>query len=92
MTATQALDYTGPENRGECGFCRKEENGYAKRNEKGDWTAACWACVKPENAGQAQPKREPVGSTFTDTNDADTDKPAKKSRGITPSSYRPKTA
>jgi hypothetical protein len=92
MKAVEALDYTGPENRGECGFCHKEEGGYAKKDADGTWQAACWLCVKPESSGAAQTKRAPVGSTFTDTNDADTDKPAKKSRGIAPSSHRPKTS
>ena len=44
-----ALVYTFPEDRGKCGFCGKEENGYAKKDENGKWQAACWECVKPKH-------------------------------------------
>lgn len=40
------LEHTTPENRGVCGFCGKEEGGYAKQ-KNGVWVAACWNCVKP---------------------------------------------
>ena len=30
-----------------CGFCGKEEHGYAKQDAKGRWKPACWSCVKP---------------------------------------------
>ncbi len=86
---TKALDYTGPENRGKCGFCGKEEGGYAKKDTNGMWQAACWPCVKPENAGAVQQKRNLVGTVYTDTRD---DKPAvKKSPGIAPATHRPRT-
>lgn len=84
------LDYTGPENRGTCGFCGGEEGGYAKNDDNGTWQAACWPCVRPETAGLAQPKRNIVGTVFTDTED---DKPEpKKSKGMSPSTHRPKTS
>jgi hypothetical protein len=89
MTITQALDYTGPENRGKCGFCGKEEGGYAKKDANGEWQAACWPCVKPKNATAVQSKRNLVGTAFTDTSD---DKPAaRKSPGMAPSAHRPRT-
>jgi hypothetical protein len=86
------LGYTGPENRGRCGFCNGEEGGYAKKDGKGEWQAACWPCVRPDTAGLEQPKRQTVGTVYTDV-DADTpeEKPkTKKSQGMAPSSHRPK--
>jgi len=62
--------HTFPEARGTCGFCGREENGYAKKDSSGKWVAACWKCVKPANAGAAQTKRKMVGTVYTDT-DAD---------------------
>ena len=44
-----ATAHTSPEDRGKCGFCDKEENGYAKKDENGKWQAACWECVKPKH-------------------------------------------
>lgn len=68
-------EYTTPENRGVCSFCGREENGYAKKDAKGNWQPACWPCVKPESSGAAQPKRNPVGSVFTEPDkDLDTSK------------------
>lgn len=85
-----ATAYTFPEERGVCGFCGKEENGYAKRDTNGKWQAACWPCVRPESAGAAQPKRKLVGTVFTDA-DVDIYQPvAKKNPGMPPSTYRPK--
>ena len=82
-----ALDYTGPENRGVCGFCGKEENGYAKRDANGNWQAACWPCVKP--AGRMkQEKRVQVGTTYTDVDEPEVKK--KKNPGMAPSTHRPK--
>ena len=63
----KALEWTSPEDRGICGFCGKEENGYAKKDDKGKWLSACWDCVRPASAGAPQPKRKLVGTTFTDT-------------------------
>jgi hypothetical protein len=85
------LDYTWPGERGVCGFCGKEEGGYAKKDANGEWQAACWPCVRPEGAGAAQPKRKLVGTIFTDA-DAEEEMPkaVKKSPGIAPSTNRPK--
>jgi len=88
---TKALIYTGPENRGECGFCHGEEGGYAKRDSEGNWQAACWPCVKPESSGTTLQKRAVVGTVFTDTNATDDKPETRKSRGVAPSSHRPKT-
>lgn len=57
------LEYTGPENRGVCGFCGGEEGGYAKKDDNGKFRPACWPCVRPATAGLTQPKRNTVGST-----------------------------
>lgn len=38
--------HTDPETRGKCGFCGKEENGYAIRDGQGKFKAACWKCCK----------------------------------------------
>lgn len=86
-----ATAYSFPEDRGSCGFCGKEENGYAKRDDSGNWLSACWPCVKPENAGASQQKRTPVGTTFTEDLDAE-DRVVKKPKaiGIAPASRRPK--
>lgn len=87
----EATAYTFPEDRGVCGFCGKEENGYAKKDAKGNWQPACWPCVRPASAGAAQSKRTTVGTVYTDV-DADVDeKPApKKNPGLAPSTHRPK--
>jgi hypothetical protein len=86
------LDYTGPENRGECGFCGKEEGGYAKKDANGKWQAACWLCVRPTAASAPQPKRNTVGTVFTDTDLDEPETPKKnKSKGMAPSTTRPKT-
>lgn len=55
------LEYTTPESRGACGFCGKEENGYAKRDEKGNWKACCWKCIKPDVI-PPDPVRRKVGT------------------------------
>lgn len=88
------LAHTWPDARGKCGFCGKEENGYAKKDANGIWQAACWSCVRPEGAGAPQPKRQPVGTVFTE--DLDTEeqikkaaKLAKKAPGLAPSAHRP---
>ena len=83
-------EWTSPDNRGVCGFCGGEEGGYAKKNADGVWTPACWPCVRPANSGAAQPKRERVGTAYTDV-DAEEEKPTKaKAKGMAPSTYRPK--
>jgi hypothetical protein len=87
------LAYTFPESRGKCGFCGKEENGYAKRDEKtGKVKAACWKCVRPAAASAPQAKRKPVGTVFVDT-DLDVvaapEPEKKKAPGLAPSTYRP---
>lgn len=89
---SKAFDYTFPGERGVCGFCGKEENGYAKKDPSGTWAAACWPCVRPTAAGAAQPKRNTVGTTYTDVDaDIDTEKViAKKNPGMVPSTHRPK--
>lgn len=60
MNNDPALQHTEPETRGVCGFCGKEEGGYAAQ-KNGKWVAACWDCVKPTQPGPPQ-KRNPVGS------------------------------
>lgn len=91
MANDPALEYTGPENRGICGFCGGEEGGYAKKDAKGKWQAACWPCVRPTSAGAPQPKRVLVGTVYTDDSADEDEKPQKKkSPGMAPSTYRPK--
>jgi hypothetical protein len=85
-----ALAYTFPEERGVCGFCGKEEGGYAKRDSNGKWQAACWKCVKPEHAGSSQVKRETVGTAFTETSVEEEKPKVKKNPGIPPSTHRAK--
>jgi len=85
------LAYTTPDTRGVCRWCGEEEGGYAKKDEKGEWQAACWPCVRPEKAGVAQPKRSSVGTIFTDTDLEESEvKPKKKAPGMAPSTSRPK--
>ena len=89
MKSEEACIHTDPENRGVCGFCGNEEEGYAKPKD-GIWVAACWKCVRPAAAGAAQPKRKIIGTVYTDR-DEDAEEPvAKKKQGMAPSSYRPK--
>jgi hypothetical protein len=84
-----ALVYTFPEDRGKCGFCGGEENGYAKRDANGKWQAACWKCVRPESSSATQVKREKVGTIYTE--ELEEEKPkVKKNPGIPPSTHRPK--
>ena len=59
-------EWTDPDHRGVCGFCGKEEGGYAKRDANGKWTAACWPCVRPTGARAPQAKRATVGTVYTD--------------------------
>lgn len=93
LAADIALSHTWPDERGECGFCGKEENGYAKKDANGEWQAACWPCVRPTEASAPQPKRKPVGTVFTDPDLDDPETVKKtKSKGMAPSSHRPKTA
>jgi len=84
-------EWTSPDNRGKCGFCGKEEGGYAKRDANGKWQPACWPCVKPASSGAAQTKRATVGTVYTE--DRDVEEPEakkKKNLGIAPSTYRPR--
>ena len=92
MVANDATTYTFPDGRGTCGFCGKEEGGYAKKDAAGKWQAACWKCVRPAEVGASQVKRKIVGTVFTDVDaDVDVELPAKKKNpGIPPSNYRPK--
>jgi hypothetical protein len=84
-----ALEYTGPENRGVCGFCGGVEGGYAKRDADGKWQAACWPCVKPAGSF-TQTKRAAVGTVYTDVDADPPEAPKKKNPGMAPSSHRPK--
>ena len=93
MKTNPAIDHTWPDSRGECGFCHKEEGGYAKQDERGVWQAACWNCIKPEPLPPQ--KRKLVGTVFTEDLDTEEqlrkkEKAAKKAPGIPPSEYRPK--
>jgi len=45
---------------GKCGFCSGQEQGYAKKDENGNWKLACWKCVKPKNL-QPPTKRSLTG-------------------------------
>jgi hypothetical protein len=83
-------EWTSPDNRGVCVGCGGVEGGYAKRDPMGHWRAFCWACVKPVNAGAAQPKREMVGTVYTDIDAEEIEKPKKKNPGMAPSKNRPK--
>jgi len=83
-------EWTSPDNRGRCGFCNGEEGGYAKKDAKGVWQAACWPCVKPEKQLKPQ-KREQIGTVFTEDLDAEeTIVKKKKNPGMKPSTHRPK--
>lgn len=66
MGVDSEIAHTSPDLRGQCGFCGKEENGYAKRDAAGKWVAACWLCVRPTIAGTAQSKRKLVGTIYTE--------------------------
>ena len=90
MPNNSALEYTEPGSRGVCGFCRKDEQGYAKKDSKNVWRASCWACVKPVQVGASQVKRETVGTVFTDTNETNPEPKKKKNPGLAPSNHRPK--
>jgi len=81
------LDYTTPDTRGVCGFCGREEGGYAKQ-KNGVWVAACWKCVKPTTTSADQ-KRKPVGTVYTEDLDVEEKLPS-KAPGLSPSTYRPK--
>jgi hypothetical protein len=92
---TAELAHTWPDSRGKCGFCGKEENGYAKRDESGQFRAACWSCINKDRVIGEQPKRKQVGTVFTEDLDTDDqiakrEKATKKAKGIPPSDYRPK--
>jgi hypothetical protein len=85
------LDHTWPDARGKCGFCGKEENGYAKKDVNGKWQATCWPCVRPASAAAAQPKRNTVGTVYTEVGTDEDEKPeSKKNPGMAPSTHRPK--
>jgi hypothetical protein len=83
-----SLEYTGPSDRGRCGFCGGVEGGYAKQDACGTWKAACWECVKP--VPLPPQKRQHVGTIFTEDLDAE-DKIQKRAKGLAPSTHRPKT-
>lgn len=83
-------EWTSPDNRGVCGFCGGEEGGYAKKDANGKWQPACWPCVRPEKSGAAQPKRERVGTIYTEDQDTEEIIKKKKNPGLAPSTYRPK--
>lgn len=89
MKSEQALDYTTPENRDTCGFCGGTENGYAKKDANGEWQAACWMCVRPEKSLE-QPKRETVGTVYTEEEPEEDRPKTKRAPGMAPS-RRPKT-
>lgn len=63
MIQAADLEYTTPENRGKCFFCGGTEEGYAKRDGKGDYRPSCWSCVKPVGVLRDQ-KRRLVGSVI----------------------------
>jgi len=91
-TIEPGCEWTSPDNRGKCGFCGKEEGGYARKDANGTWQPACWNCVKPAQK-TVQEKRKSVGTVFTE--DLDTDVAIKKREreknpGLPPSTTRPK--
>ena len=94
LPSNPALVYTSPEDRGKCGFCGKEEGGYAKRDGNGLWQAACWKCVRPAAASAPQPKRKTVGiipnGVVVIGGDEESATVVGKRQGLAPSSYRPK--
>jgi hypothetical protein len=83
-------EWTDPEHRGRCGFCGGMEGGYAKRNEKGEWTASCWPCVRPKNPPPPMAKRATIGTVYTEIDVDEPEKPKKKNPGLSPSTHRPK--
>jgi hypothetical protein len=83
-------EWTSPDNRGICGFCGKEEGGYALRDENGKWQPACWPCAKPKNAVVPQRKRATVGTVYTDVDADEPEEKKKKNPGMAPCKSRPK--
>lgn len=83
-------EWTSPDNRGVCGFCGKEEGGYAKRDANGKWQPACWPCVRPTTAAAPQAKRATVGTVYTDVDADEPEVKKKKNPGMPPSTHRPK--
>ena len=90
-----AADHTEPDCRGNCGFCSNQEDGYAKIDGDGKLQASCWPCINKDRVISEQPKRQPVGTVFTEDLDTDAqikkrEKAAKHAPGLAPSDYRPK--
>lgn len=84
-------DYTFPEERGVCGFCGAEENGYAMRDSNGKFKAACWKCINKDRVPSEQAKRKIVGTVFTEDLDVEEVVVKKtKNPGLAPSTHRPK--
>ena len=46
MSIERGADYTFPEDRGVCGFCGEEENGYALRDKDGKFQPATPLIIK----------------------------------------------
>lgn len=54
---------------GKCGFCKKEEGGYAKRDTKGNWRPACWPCVRPVKTSEPKIRKNRRGYLGTIAHD-----------------------
>jgi hypothetical protein len=54
-----------------CGFCGKDDEGYAKQDKDGRWKPACWTCVKPKGK-MANPVRK-IAVESPPMEDLDTD-------------------
>lgn len=83
-------EWTAPGARGICGFCGKEEGGYAKKDASGKWQPACWSCVKPNPQPPPMVKRATIGTVYTDIDADEPEVKKKKNPGLAPSTYRPK--
>ncbi len=82
-------EWTSPEKRGVCGFCGKEEGGYAKKDAYGKWQPACWPCARPKNPPPPMKKRATIRIVYTEI-EVDEPAPKKKNPGLAPSNHRPK--
>jgi hypothetical protein len=77
------LAHTEIDARGKCGFCGKEENGYAKRTASGEWRASCWNCIRPNPADiPPMQSRRKVGTVHEEPVEDAPEEPVRKRRKI----------
>lgn len=58
LAVEQGTEYN---NNTKCHFCRKDQEGYAKQDRKGNWHPACWSCVKPAQINEPKNRRNKRG-------------------------------